>query len=163
MVIPLTLLNQIDQRRCEWLVPGLATEKTQLYLKSLPQKLRRYCVPIPDYAKKFVEQLRESGHYARIVCGYDKNKQRSLSITLYSTSFDGLPDVGEDIQALEGTEIKFGGNIKDVKFIPITPAMGTTADIACQIYSDGYNGIPQRRTINVLYTAKVNLLLNPLI
>ncbi len=33
MVIPLTLLNQIDQRRCEWLVPGLATEKTQLYIK----------------------------------------------------------------------------------------------------------------------------------
>ena len=63
MVIPLTLLNQIDQRRCEWLVPGLATEKTQLYLKSLPQKLRRYCVPLPDYAKKFVERTSEKNTF----------------------------------------------------------------------------------------------------
>jgi len=83
----------------------------------------------------------------------DKNKQRSLSITLYATSLDGLPDVGEDIQVLEGTNIRFGGNIKDVKFVPITPSMSTDADIACQIYSDGYNGLPQRRTVNVLSTA----------
>lgn len=59
MIVPLALLNQVDQRRCEWLVPGLALEKTQLYLKSLPQKLRRYCVPLPDYAKKFVERTSE--------------------------------------------------------------------------------------------------------
>ena len=63
MVVPLTLLNQIDQRRCEWLVPGLAIEKTQLYLKSLPQKLRRYCVPLPDYAKKFVERSSEKNAF----------------------------------------------------------------------------------------------------
>ena len=57
MIVPLALLNQIDQRRCEWLVPGLCIEKVQLYLKSLPQKLRRNCVPLPEYAKKFVERL----------------------------------------------------------------------------------------------------------
>ncbi len=63
MVVPLALLNQVDQRRCEWLVPGLALEKTQLYLKSLPQKLRRYCVPLPDYAKKFVERTSENNTF----------------------------------------------------------------------------------------------------
>ena len=63
MVVPLALLNQVDQRRCEWLVPGLALEKTQLYLKSLPQKLRRYCVPLPDYAKKFVERASENNTF----------------------------------------------------------------------------------------------------
>ena len=63
MAVPLALLNQVDQRRCEWLVPGLAIEKTQLYLKSLPQKLRRYCVPLPDYAKKFVERTSEKNTF----------------------------------------------------------------------------------------------------
>jgi ATP-dependent helicase HrpA len=57
MVVPLALLNQVDQRRCDWLVPGLCIEKAQLYLKSLPQKLRRHCVPLPDFAKIFVERM----------------------------------------------------------------------------------------------------------
>ncbi len=63
MVVPLALLNQIDQRRCEWLVPGLCIEKVQLYLKSLPQKLRRNCVPLPEYAKKFVERCTEKNKF----------------------------------------------------------------------------------------------------
>ncbi len=54
LVVPLTQLNQVDGRRCEWLVPGMCEEKVLLLLKSLPQKLRRHCVPLPDYAKSFL-------------------------------------------------------------------------------------------------------------
>lgn len=57
LVVPLTLLNQVDGRRCEWLVPGMCEEKIHLLLKSLPQKLRRHCVPLPDYAKSFLERM----------------------------------------------------------------------------------------------------------
>jgi len=57
LVVPLTLLNQVDGRRCEWLVPGMCEEKTHLLLKSLPQKLRRHCVPLPEYAKSFLERM----------------------------------------------------------------------------------------------------------
>jgi ATP-dependent helicase HrpA len=53
--VPLALLNQIDERACEWLVPGLCVEKIQVLLKSLPQKLRRYCVPLPEFAKRMVD------------------------------------------------------------------------------------------------------------
>ncbi|MCE7506001.1 ATP-dependent RNA helicase HrpA [Polynucleobacter sp. IMCC30063] len=56
LILPLTLLNQVDSRRCEWLVPGMCEEKTQILVKSLPQKLRRHCVPIADYAKDFLER-----------------------------------------------------------------------------------------------------------
>jgi ATP-dependent helicase HrpA len=56
LVVPLTQLNQVDGRRCEWLVPGMCEEKTLLLLKTLPQKLRRHCVPLPDYAKSFLER-----------------------------------------------------------------------------------------------------------
>jgi ATP-dependent helicase HrpA len=56
--VPLYALNQVDARRCEWLVPGMLKEKTQLLLKSLPQKLRRHCVPLPEYAAGFVERTR---------------------------------------------------------------------------------------------------------
>ena len=56
LVVPLTQLNQVDGRRCEWLVPGMCEEKALLLLKTLPQKLRRHCVPLPEYAKSFLER-----------------------------------------------------------------------------------------------------------
>jgi ATP-dependent helicase HrpA len=56
LAVPLYALNQVDARRAEWLVPGMLKEKAQLLLKSLPQKLRRHCVPLPDYAAGFVER-----------------------------------------------------------------------------------------------------------
>ena len=63
LVIPLTQLNQVDGRRCEWLVPGMCEEKVLLLLKSLPQKLRRHCVPLPDYAKSFLERQLEEKQF----------------------------------------------------------------------------------------------------
>nr|WP_315595434.1 ATP-dependent RNA helicase HrpA [uncultured Cupriavidus sp.] len=56
LTVPLYALNQIRPERAEWLVPGMIKEKVHLLLKSLPQKLRRHCVPLPDYAAGFVER-----------------------------------------------------------------------------------------------------------
>lgn len=65
LVVPLTQLNQIDGRRCEWLVPGMCEEKTLLLLKTLPQKLRRHCVPLPEYAKAFLERKLDLKQYGQ--------------------------------------------------------------------------------------------------
>jgi ATP-dependent helicase HrpA len=65
LVVPLTQLNQVDGRRCEWLVPGMCEEKTLLLLKTLPQKLRRHCVPLPEYAKAFLERKLDLKQYAQ--------------------------------------------------------------------------------------------------
>lgn len=65
LILPLTLLNQVDSRRCDWLVPGMCEEKTQLLIKSLPQKLRRHCVPIADYAKEFLERRISTGEFGK--------------------------------------------------------------------------------------------------
>ncbi len=56
LAVPLYVLNQVSAERCEWLVPGMLKEKVHLLLKSLPQKLRRHCVPLPDYAAGFCER-----------------------------------------------------------------------------------------------------------
>ncbi len=56
LTVPLFALNQIDPMRCEWLVPGMLKEKAHLLLKSLPQKIRRHCVPLPDYAAGFADR-----------------------------------------------------------------------------------------------------------
>ncbi len=54
LAVPLYALNQVRPERTEWLVPGMIKEKVHLLLKSLPQKLRRHCVPLPEYAASFL-------------------------------------------------------------------------------------------------------------
>ncbi len=56
LTVPLFALNQLDARRLEWLVPGMLKEKVLMLLRSLPQKLRRHCVPLPEFAAAFHDQ-----------------------------------------------------------------------------------------------------------
>ncbi|MEH6435037.1 ATP-dependent RNA helicase HrpA [Massilia sp. DD77] len=65
LAVPLFALNQIPQERAAWLVPGMLKEKVHLLLKSLPQKLRRHCVPLPEYAAKFVDRIDVAGSFGR--------------------------------------------------------------------------------------------------
>lgn len=53
MIVPLFALNQVHSSRSEWLVPGMLKEKVLALLRSLPQRIRRHCVPLPDYAQGF--------------------------------------------------------------------------------------------------------------
>jgi ATP-dependent helicase HrpA len=48
MTVPLHLLNQVDERRCEWLVPGLLRDKVTHLIKDLPKGLRKHFVPVPQ-------------------------------------------------------------------------------------------------------------------
>ena len=57
LALPLFALNQVSANRCDWLVPGMLKEKVHLLIKSLPQKLRRHCVPLPDYAAGFCDRI----------------------------------------------------------------------------------------------------------
>lgn len=57
VTVPLFVLNQVNEDRCEWLVPGLLKDKILALLKSLPQKPRSRFVPLPDAATKLAEAL----------------------------------------------------------------------------------------------------------
>ncbi|MGH8566630.1 MAG: ATP-dependent RNA helicase HrpA, partial [Gammaproteobacteria bacterium] len=46
LTLPLALLNALDPRPFEWLVPGLLREKVTALIQSLPKALRRYCIPV---------------------------------------------------------------------------------------------------------------------
>jgi ATP-dependent helicase HrpA len=65
MTVPLYALNQVSAERSEWLLPGMLKEKVHLLLKSLPQKLRRHCVPLPDYAAGFCDRIHERSLFGR--------------------------------------------------------------------------------------------------
>ncbi|TDR32817.1 ATP-dependent RNA helicase HrpA [Hydromonas duriensis] len=55
LTVPIAVLNQVSAVECEWLVLGMLKNKVLALLKSLPQKIRRHCVPLPDYAQQFIE------------------------------------------------------------------------------------------------------------
>lgn len=55
--VPLALLNQLDEARLQWLVPGLIEEKVDALIRSLPKSRRRLLVPVPDYARAVMESL----------------------------------------------------------------------------------------------------------
>ncbi|MDN8615705.1 ATP-dependent RNA helicase HrpA [Variovorax ginsengisoli] len=55
--VPLFVLNQVSDERCEWLVTGMLKDKIQALLKSLPQKPRARLVPLPESAARFTEVL----------------------------------------------------------------------------------------------------------
>jgi len=60
LTVPQALINQISAARCEWLVPGLLADKVARLLKTLPQKLRRHLVPLPEFAAAFCRDVQPS-------------------------------------------------------------------------------------------------------
>ena len=55
--IPLSLLNQTNTDRYEWLVPGLLRDKVIFLIKSLPKSQRRHFIPVPTYADKCLQNM----------------------------------------------------------------------------------------------------------
>jgi ATP-dependent helicase HrpA len=94
LAVPLFLLNQVDEARCDWLVPGMLKEKAHLLLKSLPQKLRRHCVPLPEYAAGFVERRADRPWDTRPLTDAlidDLREQRSLVVGPLDFKRETLP------------------------------------------------------------------------
>jgi ATP-dependent helicase HrpA len=58
LTVPLALLNQLDEARLEWLVPGMNREKVAAYLKSLPKAVKNRMVPLPEHVTAFLEATR---------------------------------------------------------------------------------------------------------
>ena len=57
VTVPLFVLNQVNEERCEWLVPGMLKDKIQALLKTLHQRPRSRLVPLPESARKMAETL----------------------------------------------------------------------------------------------------------
>lgn len=58
--VPLQLLNQLDADAFERLVPGLLEEKVTAMLRALPKNLRRHFVPVPDTARRCLQELQSA-------------------------------------------------------------------------------------------------------
>ena len=91
LTVPLFALNQVSVDRCDWLVPGMLKEKVQLLIKSLPQKIRRHCVPLPDYAAGFCRRIEfASGNFLEALIA-DIREQTGLQTKSSDFKFETIP------------------------------------------------------------------------
>jgi len=56
LTVPLALLNQLDDARLTWLVPGMVRDKVTHYLKALPKQWRGRLIPLADVVTDFLTQ-----------------------------------------------------------------------------------------------------------
>ena len=83
VTVPLFVLNQVNEDRCEWLVPGMLKDKIQALLKTLHQRPRSRLVPLPDSASKMAQALNESA-----IFGHGSLVDAVLKLVRLATSLD---------------------------------------------------------------------------
>ncbi len=57
VTLPVSVINQVNAARFEWLTMGMLREKATAYFKSLPQRYRSALVPLPDTVSAFIEYI----------------------------------------------------------------------------------------------------------
>ncbi len=91
LTVPQALLNQVSAARCEYLVPGVLAEKVAQLVKSLPQKLRRNCVPVPEFAAFFAGAVKPSDTPLLQALARFIRVQRQIEVPLDAFRLEQLP------------------------------------------------------------------------
>ncbi len=89
--VPIMLLNQLDVKKLEWLVPGLEREKCIALIKSLPKTLRKQFVPVPDFADAFLATNPNRDQSLKLQLTTFLKAQKSVNIELDSWDESSLP------------------------------------------------------------------------
>ena len=57
ITLPVSVINQVNAARFEWLTMGMLREKAAAFFKTLPQRYRSALVPVPDTVSAFIEYV----------------------------------------------------------------------------------------------------------
>ncbi|MEQ1630213.1 MAG: DUF3418 domain-containing protein, partial [Gallionella sp.] len=91
LTVPLALINQVSAARCEWLIPGILAEKVAQLLKTLPQKIRRNLVPVPEFAAGFCRTVQPSATPLLQALARYIREQKQLDTPLDAFRLEQLP------------------------------------------------------------------------
>lgn len=91
LTVPLALINQVSAVRCEWLIPGLLPEKVVQLVKTLPQKIRRNLVPVPEFAARFAREVPPANLSLMLALSRYIREQKQLDVPLDAYRLEQLP------------------------------------------------------------------------
>ncbi|MBI3222044.1 MAG: ATP-dependent RNA helicase HrpA [Nitrosomonadales bacterium] len=91
LTVPLALINQVSATRCEWLIPGLLAEKVTQLIKTLPQRLRRHLVPVPEFAAAFCREIQPANAPLLPALARYIREQKQVDVPLEAFRIEQLP------------------------------------------------------------------------
>jgi len=91
LTVPLALINQVSAARCEWLIPGILAEKVAQLIKTLPQKMRRHLVPVPEFAASFCRGVPASNTPLLIALARYIREQKQVDVPLDAFRLEQMP------------------------------------------------------------------------
>lgn len=118
IVVPVTLINQIEEEKLEWLVPGLEKEKCVGLIKSLPKALRKHFVPAPDFAEAFLNSKPDRGRSLKVQLASFLRDKKRVDITDQSWDESTLPlHLLANLKVLDqkGKVLSQGRDIRQIK------------------------------------------------
>ncbi|HWU81183.1 MAG TPA: MlaE family lipid ABC transporter permease subunit, partial [Caulobacter sp.] len=157
--VPLFVLNQVSEERCEWLVTGMLKDKIQALLKSLPQRPRSRLVPLPESAARLAEELSAPEVFGLFSDGYSTMVFLGHLLVALGRSFadprrirwapiiSQCERAGLDAMPIVATTTFFIGAV-----VALLGANMLT-DFGAQVYSVELIGISVMREFNILITA----------
>ena len=90
-IIPLGALNQIKAIDFEWLVPGFLADKVTALLKGLPKSVRKQLVPIPEFTRHLLLQLKHSDKGLIAELESILSKEKNIQLKHSDWQVDTLP------------------------------------------------------------------------
>ncbi|MEP6677686.1 MAG: ATP-dependent RNA helicase HrpA [Betaproteobacteria bacterium] len=114
LTVPLPLLNQLDDARLSWLVPGMVREKVTTYLKGLPKAWRGRLVPIAEVVTDFLTLAAScDGSLPAVLRGY---LERRLRERVPAEIFDAIelpPHLAVNVRVVDaaGAELAAGRDL----------------------------------------------------
>ncbi|WP_243695577.1 ATP-dependent RNA helicase HrpA [Rheinheimera sp. D18] len=90
LIIPLALLNQVEETGFDWLIPALRHDLLVALIKSLPKHYRRNFVPAPNYADALMQSIQPA----------DGKLLESISYRLKRMSGIDIPHEAWDLQSV---------------------------------------------------------------
>ncbi|MBM79322.1 MAG: ATP-dependent RNA helicase HrpA [Planctomycetaceae bacterium] len=157
LTIPQEGLNQLDDGRLGWLVPGLLEEKIVAMIKSLPKSLRRMLVPAPENAKRVFEELEfGDGDFLSAVAS---RLSQIAGEVITANDFDGnkLPNhLKMNVRVVDGDgkTLANGRNVQALRGELGTKAAAAVADAAEEEWNQEgltdwtFGDLPNRITLN---------------
>lgn len=115
VIIPIAILNQINEAEFDWQIPGLRQDLIIALIKSLPKSLRRNLVPAPHYARAFLERVTPYEHPLRDTLEIEFLRMTGISIDKENWEYEKIPSylrmtfrIVDDTNAplLEGKDLK---------------------------------------------------------
>ena len=118
ITVPLHLLNQVDERRLEWLVPGLLRDKVTHLVRALPKNLRRHLVPVSQAVTACLEHLDPSVPSLATALSQAIGKITALEVPEEAWDFSDLPPfLRMNIRVVDeqGVELDMGRDLAELR------------------------------------------------